>query len=158
MKTYVTIVVACLIACAHTLPSARRDDDSLEDFDSFEFSFPDANFFADALKRMRESFMDYFWHIPILTDVPEGANTTSTTKIINGHVVTINETTYTSGDENGGTAFRIRIIDVKPENDTLQIGGENTEPTTVKVEATGSAETVEDFANEIPNKTDVLTA
>lgn len=72
-------------------------------------------------------------------------------------MVTINETTYTSGDENGGTAFRIRIIDVKPENDTLPvIGGGNAEPTTVK--ATESVETVEDFNNEIPNQTDVLTA
>lgn len=78
-------------------------------------------------------------------------------QIIDGHVVTINETTYSSGDENGGTAFRIRIIDVKPENDTL-LGGGNTEPTTVKAEAEESRETVEDINNEIPKNTDVLTA
>lgn len=50
--------------------------------------------------------------------VPEGANTTSTTKVIGDHAVTINETTYTDGDENSGTVFRIRIIDVKPLNET----------------------------------------
>ena len=76
-------------------------------------------------------------------------------------MVTINETTYTSGDENGGTAFRIRIIDVKPENDTLPAigdGNSNAEPTTAKtLEPSGSAETVENF-KEIPNNTDMLTA
>ncbi|KMQ93703.1 icarapin-like protein [Lasius niger] len=115
----------------------------------------------ESLNRLRQNLMNYFWNMPDITDIPipEGANTTSTTKIINGHVVTINETTYTSGDENGGTAFRIRIIDVKPENDTLPvIGGGNAEPTTVKAEAAESVETVEDFNNEIPNQKDVLTA
>jgi len=50
--------------------------------------------------------------------IPEGANTTSTTKIIGDHAVTINETTYTDGDENSGTIFRVRVVDVKPLNDT----------------------------------------
>lgn len=79
-------------------------------------------------------------------------------QIIDGHVVTINETTYSTGDENGGAALRIRIIDVKPENDTLQIGGGSAGPTTVKAEAEESRETVEDINNEIPKNTDVLTA
>ncbi|EFN61722.1 hypothetical protein EAG_05859, partial [Camponotus floridanus] len=70
-------------------------------------------------------------------------------QIIDGHVVTINETTYTQGDENGGAAIRIRIIDVKPDNNTLLISNGNAEPTTVKAEAEGSRETVEDMNNEI---------
>lgn len=75
-------------------------------------------------------------------------------------MVTINETTYTSGDENGGTAFRIRIIDVKPQNDTVPaIGGGDVELTTAKATAPESAETVEDFNNEISkNGGDTLTA
>jgi len=83
-------------------------------------------------------------------------------QIIDGHVVTINETTYSSGDDNSNTAFRIRIIDVKPQNDTMTIGGGgggsggNAEPTTMR--APESAETVEDFNNEIPKNTDTLTA
>lgn len=159
MKTYVAVVAVCLIAYAQALPGARRD--SIEDdFDDVNFDITFPSLFADAFNRMRQNLMNYFWNMPDITDmkIPEGANTTSTTKVINGHVITINETTYTSGDENGGTAFRIRIIDVKPENDTLPaIGGGNAEPTTVKPEVAGSAETVEDFNNEIPNK-DVLTA
>ncbi|KAL7296339.1 hypothetical protein TKK_0010353 [Trichogramma kaykai] len=46
--------------------------------------------------------------------LPEGANTTSTTKIVGNHTVTINETTYTDGDENSGMVYRIRVVDVKP--------------------------------------------
>ena len=49
----------------------------------------------------------------------DGANTTSTTKIVDGHIVTINETTYTDGDDVFGTQIRIRIIDVKPQNETI---------------------------------------
>lgn len=73
-------------------------------------------------------------------------------QVINGHVVTINETTYTSGDDISGTAFRIRIIDVKPQNDTLPPIGSDadaTTPRTTAPENTESAETVEDFNNEI---------
>jgi hypothetical protein len=163
MKTFVHVALAaaCLIACAHALPGARRDSFE-DDFEGGNFDLVMPDFFSETINRLRQNLLNYFWNMPDITDIPipEGANTTSTTKIINGHVVTINETTYTSGDENGGTAFRIRIIDVKPENDTLPvIGGGNAEPTTVKAEAAGSAETVEDFNNEIPNKTvDVLTA
>lgn len=74
-------------------------------------------------------------------------------------MVTINETTYTSSDENGGTAFRIRIIDVKPENDTIPtLGGDNAELTTVTAEPSESRETIEDMNNEIPKNPDVLTA
>ncbi|CAL1683651.1 unnamed protein product [Lasius platythorax] len=162
MKTFVHVALAaaCLIASAHALPGARRDSFE-DDFDEANFDLVLPNFFSESLNRLRQNLMNYFWNMPDITDIPipEGANTTSTTKIINGHVVTINETTYTSGDENGGTAFRIRIIDVKPENDTLPvIGGGNAEPTTVKAEAAESVETVEDFNNEIPNQKDVLTA
>lgn len=101
-------------------------------------------------------------------------------QIIDGHVVTINETTYTDGDENSGAIFRVRVIDVKPQNETLEIEGnpeakpvipsgpkkdveqvnkagpkkdvENTTPAR-------SVETVEDLENEIPkNQVDTLTA
>ncbi|XP_029669216.1 icarapin-like [Formica exsecta] len=142
------------------ITGARRDsfEDDLEDI-NFDLAMP--SFFAETFNRLRQNLMNYFWNMPDIAKIPipEGANTTSTTKIINGHVVTINETTYTSSDENGGTAFRIRIIDVKPENDTLPtFGGDNAEPTTVRAEAPESRETMEDMNNEIPKNTDVLTA
>ncbi|XP_020287766.1 icarapin-like [Pseudomyrmex gracilis] len=163
MKAYVFLAAACLIACAHGLPGARRD--SLEDDDDFEdmnFEFAMPSFFAETMNKLRQNLLNYFWNMPDVTDIkiPEGANTTSTTKIINGHVVTINETTYTSGDENGGAAFRIRIIDVKPQNDTMSIGGGggDVESITTKSETTESAETIEEFNNEIPKNTETLTA
>lgn len=104
--------------------------------------------------------------------VPEGANTTSTTKIIDGHVVTINETTYSNSDDGNSAIFRVRIIDVKPQEDTTESaeegvtsgsqapaigteGDSNTESAT----PARSVETVEDFDNEIPkNQVDTLTA
>lgn len=74
-------------------------------------------------------------------------------------MVTVNETTYSSGDELGGTAFRIRIIDVKPQNDTVPtLGDGNVGPTTVKVEPAESREVVEEFDNEISKNRDTLNA
>ncbi|XP_015435883.1 PREDICTED: icarapin-like [Dufourea novaeangliae] len=112
--------------------------------------------------------------------IPEGANTTSTTKIIDGHVVTVNETTFRDGDDENGIVIRVRVIDVKPQNETILLtestadGEVTTLPTVtsrIPVE-TGTAssevdrttqsrsvETVEDIDNEIPkNQVDTLTA
>ncbi|XP_011645734.2 icarapin-like, partial [Pogonomyrmex barbatus] len=119
-------------------------------------------FLFSAFNKLRQHLLNYFWDMPDMSNIPEGANTTSTVKIINGHVVTINETTYSSGDDMSGTAFRIRIIDVKPLNDTDAIAGgnagPNAGPTTVNPETPESRETVEDFNNEISKSTDTLTA
>ncbi|XP_012218780.1 icarapin-like [Linepithema humile] len=165
---HVSLIAACLIACAHGLPGARRDslEDDLEDTVSFDFAMP--NFFAETVNRLRQNLLNYFWNMPDITniDIPEGANTTSTTKIIDGHVVTINETTYTSGDETSGTSFRIRIIDVKPQNETIKDDRDDTIPlggdVTPKAQPgpAESAETVEEFNNEIPKSGggDTLTA
>lgn len=114
--------------------------------------------------------------------VPEGANTTSTTKIIGDHSVTINETTYSDGDENGGTVFRIRVVDVKPLNETTSDtidteksddSDEESTPTRrittternneereeLTTPGSRSVETVEEFDNEIPkSQVDTLTA
>lgn len=109
--------------------------------------------------------------------IPEGANTTSTTKIIDGHVVTINETTYMDGDDTYGTLIRVRIVDVKPQNETILLTESETdaEVTTLPTAVTNagttttneeesstplrSVETVEEMDNEIPkNQVDTLTA
>ena len=76
------------------------------------------------MKRLREQMIGIVSGIPEegvvpWGKIPDGANTTSTTKIVDGHVVTINETTYTDGDDVFGTQIRIRIIDVKPQNETI---------------------------------------
>ena len=80
-------------------------------------------------------------------------------QIINGHVVTINETVYSKNNSIGGAVFRVRIIDVKPQNETEVIGGGSTEQPSVRSEPDPeSRETVEEFNNEISKNTETLTA
>ncbi|XP_018311455.1 icarapin-like [Mycetomoellerius zeteki] len=160
MKTFVQVllVAACFVACARSFPSRSGYDSSDEDdFDTMSFDFAMPNFY-DTIIKLRETLSNYFLNMPDMNfKIPEGANTTSTVKIINGHVVTINETTYTSGDDISGTMFRIRTVDVKPQNGTELIGGGNTEQPSVRPEPE-SRETVEEFNNEISKNTETLTA
>lgn len=179
-------------------PEARRHfgrpvldmGDSSDIDDSFEGLFPSYPYFRnplsspgffDSFLQSMESRMKRFWEqmAGILSRVPdrdvvswgkipEGANTTSTTKIIDGHVVTINETTYMDGDDEHGILTRVRIISVKPQNDTILLTESaadaevTTLPTTIEGESTTvsrSIETVEEFDNEIPkNQVETLTA
>ncbi|XP_012266552.2 icarapin-like [Athalia rosae] len=104
-------------------------------------------------------------------DIPEGANSTSTTKVIDGHLVTINETTYATGDDNSGSVFRIRIVDIKPDDEET-IGNPDAEgiatanpddelqPTqTTRASVDRDVESVEDFnENEIPKRLVQVTA
>lgn len=55
-----------------------------------------------------------FPQIPGL-DLGKG-NTTSVTKVIDGHKVVINETEYNKQGDFGGAFFKVRIIDVKPDS------------------------------------------
>lgn len=47
------------------------------------FNFRFCFLFSDTLQRLRQNFLDYFFNIPDMTQIkiPEGANTTSTTKV-----------------------------------------------------------------------------
>lgn len=88
-------------------------------------------------------------------------------QIIDGHVVTINETTFSDGTDDSQTVFRVRTIDVKPEVQTTNTesgsesvtgtpANDNKEETTVPPR---SVESFEDNDNEIPkNQVDTLTA
>lgn len=84
--------------------------------------------------------------------------------------MTINETVYSNGNDTEGTIIRVRVIDIKPQNETT-IPQENENGTVIPTstitptendnEATTpqrSVETVEEFDNEIPNQGDVLKA
>nr|CAI5823434.1 unnamed protein product [Callosobruchus analis]CAI5846352.1 unnamed protein product [Callosobruchus analis] len=56
--------------------------------------------------------------IPAFPSIDLGkGNTTSVTKIINGHKVVINETEYSKDDDLGGSFFHVRVIDVRPEDE-----------------------------------------
>ncbi|XP_006610580.1 icarapin-like isoform X1 [Apis dorsata] len=128
------------------------------------------------MKKVREQMAGILSRIPEQgvvnwNKIPEGANTTSTTKIIDGHVVTINETTYTDGSDDYSTLIRVRVIDVRPQNETIltTVSSEadsdvTTLPTLIgkndtSTQSSRSVESVEDFDNEIPkNQGDVLTA
>ncbi|KAF7993860.1 hypothetical protein HCN44_011129 [Aphidius gifuensis] len=100
------------------------DEDSLG-YHPFRFNFDSSSFFKrmqDTMKNLEAQLANSFSHIPkpgsLLPwgNVPDGANSTSTKKVIDGHVVTINETTYKSDDDS--TYVRFRIVDVQPDNTT----------------------------------------
>ncbi|KAF5292528.1 hypothetical protein FQR65_LT01674 [Abscondita terminalis] len=56
-------------------------------------------------------------HIPNVGNIDLGkGNTTSVTKVIDGHKVTINETEYKQEGDNGGSYFKVRVIDVHPDS------------------------------------------
>lgn len=84
-------------------------------------------------------------------------------------MVTINETTYTDGSDDYSTLIRVRVIDVRPQNETILTTVSSEADSDVTTLPTGtndtstqssrSVESVEDFDNEIPkNQGDVLTA
>lgn len=83
--------------------------------------------------------------------------------------MTINETTYTDGSDDYSTLIRVRVIDVRPQNETILTTVSSEADSDVTTLSTGtndtstqssrSVESVEDFDNEIPkNQGDVLTA
>lgn len=90
---------------------------------------------------------DQEFHIPSFSDIDlNKANTTSVVKVINGHKVVVNETEYKQEGEHGGTFFKVRIIDVKPDSsETATAADVEPLPTTVR-----DVESVEDtLENEI---------
>ncbi|XP_011501055.1 PREDICTED: icarapin-like [Ceratosolen solmsi marchali] len=102
--------------------------------------------------------------------IPEGANSTSTTKVIGEHAVTINETTYSNGNDDAATIFRVRVVEVKPLNETVESTSveetgtkfptmEQEEHEELTTPVLHSVETVEDIDNEIPKiQVDTLSA
>ncbi|KAG5878418.1 hypothetical protein JTB14_002501 [Gonioctena quinquepunctata] len=65
-------------------------------------------------------------NIPQFPPVDLGkGNTTSVTKVIDGHKVTINETEYKKEDDFGGSFFKVRIVNIAPEEEvTTEKGSE----------------------------------
>ncbi|XP_046831750.1 icarapin-like [Vespa crabro] len=166
------------------IPGLSDSSDSDESWSLFRPSTVNFDYLRqslqDLMNRLRNQMANIASTFPLNTGfvtrwnkIPEGANTTSTTKIINGHVVTINETIYSDGNDTEGTVIRVRVIDVKPQNGTM-ISPENENGTIIPTSTIiptengnktengtmpqRSVETVEEFDNEIPNQGDVLNA
>ncbi|XP_076641394.1 icarapin-like [Halictus rubicundus] len=189
MKNFggVLLVAACFVACAHSFPGARQDDSDegyLLEYPDREFGkpFPINPFDTDPLFSLgwpqpswTTSISDLFRRLMPWGTNPNATSATSNTKISDGHIVTVNETTYADGNDEFGIRIRVRVIDVKPVNETtLQTEGEPnaeattsptvaaTQPTSTQEERTApprSVETLEDFDQEIPkNQVDTLTA
>ncbi|XP_050521598.1 uncharacterized protein LOC126894552 isoform X2 [Daktulosphaira vitifoliae] len=81
--------------------------------------------FKDILSQFEKDVMDYDSVIKTDSDevMPKAENKTTTrTEIIDGHVVQINETTYTSGDENNKSFFHFKKIHVLPQNPQIEQG------------------------------------
>lgn len=71
-------------------------------------------------------------------------------QIINGHKVVINETEYKSDDENGAAVFKVRVVDVRPDEGSDEVTEANAEVIPVTT-TEKDVESVEDnIENEIP--------
>ncbi|RZC36535.1 uncharacterized protein BDFB_013910, partial [Asbolus verrucosus] len=84
-------------------------------------------------------------------DLSKG-NTTSITKVIDGHKVVINETEYKHEGDFGGSFFKVRIIDVQPDSSELTTE-KNAEEITTNSKDTESVEN--SFENEIPKTREI---
>lgn len=85
-------------------------------------------------------------------------------QVIDGHVVTVNETTYSSGDDNMGAVFRIKVVEVLPSETPEGEGDSEVKPETdaqPDAEAKPAPETTNESemdadkheeTNEIPNQ------
>ncbi|KAI4481622.1 hypothetical protein M0804_009143 [Polistes exclamans] len=155
---------------------------NLPDFNESDGSWPlfrPSSFdYLKIMNRLREQMASIASRFPLnpgfstpWSKIPLGGNTTSTTKVINGHVLTINETIYKDNNDTDGIIFRVRVIDVKPQDDTTinenEDGAVNPTVTTTPDENDNSqevttpqrsVETVEEFDNEISNRREVLNA
>lgn len=136
MKTLggVLLVAACLVACANSFPGAREDDSEERKnvdpfFDSVAFDIPDANeemsliykhmySWYSCMKELMRGMVGPDIFGSSFGEIPKGANTTSTTKVIDGHVVVINETTYSGNEDGFKTVLRVSVVDVRPQNET----------------------------------------
>lgn len=118
----------------------------------FDNSFDIFRSMESAMRRMREQMgallnrfgtsngtiadVDDFsgFGLPAIPDLDLGkGNTTSVTKVIDGHKVVINETKYSNENANGGAFFKVRVIEVKPENPGQEPGvATNTTPRDVE--------------------------
>ncbi|EFA02354.1 uncharacterized protein vir-1 [Tribolium castaneum] len=88
---------------------------------------------------------------PGFPDIDLGkGNTTSVTKVIDGHKVVINETEYKHEGDLGGAFFKVRIIDVLPDSSELTTEKNAEEITTKDIESVESS-----FENEIPKNKEI---
>ncbi|XP_017773767.1 PREDICTED: uncharacterized protein LOC108560641 [Nicrophorus vespilloides] len=86
-------------------------------------------------------------------DLSKG-NTTSVTKVIDGHKVVINETQYENKDENGGSFYKVRIINVLPDSEETTNGDseETTNGDSEIVPVTESHRDVEPIEDSLENE------
>ncbi|KAG8222054.1 hypothetical protein J437_LFUL000498 [Ladona fulva] len=133
------------------VPLEDREKESVEDSaeDDYGVGYPSpwsnsfGSFFQGMqamLKQLRNQMQEVLSRMP---QEPHGAangtalffpswdslpgNTTSTTKVINGHVVTVNETTYKQGSDGSSAVFHIRVVDIKPNEPGTNIEGNSEE-------------------------------
>ncbi|XP_055387254.1 putative uncharacterized protein DDB_G0282499 [Condylostylus longicornis] len=124
------------------------------------YSFFDG--FEDYFRTIRERLLGRFLEAADTFELdPSKANSTSETKIINGHRVEINNTVYVDKDENGNEIVKVRVVHIRPldlEDDSTTISSINSDinnngddddgEKTVKPKAEGTTAEPE-FNNEI---------
>ncbi|XP_053665237.1 uncharacterized protein LOC128714387 [Anopheles marshallii] len=114
------------------------------------FSWHLSGYLDDLLKRVRDRFSGSWnpfyggdfvpsgpgvWPAELPDDSSEDGvtNSTSTVKVIDGHKVVINDTYYTKKTEFGTSIFKVRVIDVKPTDDSTEVVTTPKAPTDVEV-------------------------
>ncbi|XP_049282644.1 uncharacterized protein LOC125763465 isoform X1 [Anopheles funestus] len=128
------------------------------------FSWHLSGYLDDLLKRVRDRFAgswnpfyggDFIpsgpgiWPPEIPEDSSEDGvtNSTSTVKVIDGHKVVINDTYYTKKTEFGTSIFKVRVIDVKPTDDSSEAVTTPKAPTDVEL---GNRNGADDDADKQP--------
>lgn len=121
---------------------------------SFYSFFPDFDLVSrirGLVSRLKSEIGDSFGDI----DWSKG-NTTSTTKVIDGHVVTVNETSYK--DDDSDLVLHVKVIDVKPTegaDETPDVSSETSESSPDSNEeapAPSAPSSEETLGNEIPKQ------
>jgi len=114
-----------------------------------QFPIPGGTNSTDDLAGFPSSFPSLAGSFPSVGDIDlSKGNTTSVTKIINGHKVIINETEYKNEDENGGTFFNVRIVEVAPDSSEVT--------TEQEAESVPAQKDIDNsFENEIPKSKEV---
>lgn len=78
------------------------------------------SYFSEMFDRFRQliSERDGLFGSDLPSNGTDKGNTTSVTKIVDGHRYVINETVYSGGDGNNKHFYKVRVVNVVPLNET----------------------------------------
>uniref|UniRef100_A0A1B6DJ72 Uncharacterized protein n=1 Tax=Clastoptera arizonana TaxID=38151 RepID=A0A1B6DJ72_9HEMI len=173
MKPFVVLLVICVLVDSKPQFLERNSDDVDNIFSqrpAFKIDIlrPNSdnshNSFENFMKRMQEtitsirermdSVMKHISENPQnettlfrFGDGPLENKTTSESKIIDGHVVTVNQTTYSTGSDGNVATYHFKTVEIQPKNEETD-EGPNVKETTVEPRSSSGAEETNDIPTE----------